>query len=251
MDINVPIENPELIKKLHNYIDSQSSEDEKKLQNALLKAKLLAPVSLENWKGYPQKEQILVQDMKMKLISIQDRDNKVYLPAFTDWNEVSKWKNDDDLKTIIFSFRDYVKVFKNDEKMIGIVINPFNENIVISRQQIDIISNSSKLITGESVKIGIPEKDPVDIKKALKVYFETETAVTEAYLLLMIRDNGEQSYLVILETDEDVNILYPKLAQIVSGFLKENEVVDFISSKEKFGKSVIEKQVAFFSKNAI
>ena len=248
MDIKTPIENPELVKSIHDYVNSQSEKDEKKLQQALLNAKFLAPAILENWERTSQNRTILDKDMKMKLISIQDGNNEIYLPAFTDWNEVGKWRKDDDLKTIIFSFYDYVKVLKNNKKMIGIVINPFSENIIITKQQINSIVNSNMLLTGESVKIGVPKKDPIAMKEALKEYFESEGTVTEAYLLLTLRDNGEQSYLLILETDEDVNVLYPKLAQIVKKNLQENEIVDFISSKEKFGKAAIEKHVAFFKK---
>ena len=36
MDINVPVENPELVMKVHDYMSSQSVADEKRLRNSLL-----------------------------------------------------------------------------------------------------------------------------------------------------------------------------------------------------------------------
>lgn len=33
MDINIPVENPELVMKIHDYMSSQSNADEKRLRN--------------------------------------------------------------------------------------------------------------------------------------------------------------------------------------------------------------------------
>jgi len=35
MDINSPVENPELVMKIHNYMSSQSDEDEKNYEKLL------------------------------------------------------------------------------------------------------------------------------------------------------------------------------------------------------------------------
>jgi len=246
MDINVPVENPELVMKIHDYMSSQSDTDEKRLRSTLLKTKFLAPVIIKNWNSKNVGKQVLDQEIEFRLISIQDKEKNIYLPAFTDWNEISKWSNDEELKTIIFTFQDYAKVFMNNKEMVGLVINPHNENLVLNKQQIESISSESKLKSGEKVKVGIPEKYPADMGKALEDYFLAKGCVSEAYLLLMLRDNNEQSYLLVVETDEDVNILYPELAKIATKYLERGEVIDFISTKEKFGKSVIQGHSPFY-----
>ena len=60
---------------------------------------------------------------------------------FTDWNEINKWNNEENLKTIIFTFQDYAKVFLNNKEMVGLVINPYGENLVLNKQQIQSISS--------------------------------------------------------------------------------------------------------------
>ena len=180
----------------------------------------------------------------VSVISIQDKEKNVYLPAFTDWNEINKWNNEENLKTIIFTFQDYAKVFLNNKEMAGLVINPYGENLVLNKQQIQSISSECELKSGEKVKIGIPEKYPADMSNALKDYFLAAGYISEAYLLLMLRENNEQSYLLVIETDEDVNNLYPELAKIVTKYL--GEVIDFISTKEKFGKSAIQGYSPFY-----
>lgn len=251
MDINSPVENPELVMKIHNYMSSQSDEDEKKLREALIKAKFLAPVSLKNWKSNSKGKQVLEHDVEFRLMSIQDKENNIYLPAFTDWNEISKWRNDDELKTIIFTFQDYAKIFMNNKEMVGLVINPYGENLVINKQQIEGIISESKLRGGETVKIGIPEKYPTDMSKAFEEYFQSKRCVLEAYLLLLVRENNEQSYLLVVETDEDVDVLYPELAKIATAHLEKTQVIDFISTQEKFGKIAIKGQSPFYKSNFI
>ena len=84
------------------------------------------------------------------------------------------------------------------------------------------------------------------MSNALKDYFLATGYISEAYLLLMLRENNEQSYLLVIETDEDVNNLYPELAKIVTKYLEKGEVIDFISTKEKFGKSAIQGYSPFY-----
>ena len=246
MDINIPVENPELVMRIHDYMSSQSNADEKRLRNSLLKAKFLAPVSCKNWNSKNPGKQVTDHNVEFRLISIQDKEKNVYLPAFTDWNEINKWNNEENLKTIIFTFQDYAKVFLNNKEMVGLVINPYGENLVLNKQQIQSISSESELKSGEKVKIGIPEKYPADMSNALKDYFLATGYISEAYLLLMLRENNEQSYLLVIETDEDVNNIYPELAKIVTKYLGEGEVIDFISTKEKFGKSAIQGYSPFY-----
>ena len=62
----------------------------------------------------------------------------------------------------------------------------------------------------------------------------------------MLRENNEQSYLLVIETDEDLNNLYPQLAKIATKYLEKGEVIDFISTKEKFGKSAIQGHNPFY-----
>lgn len=246
MDTSIPVENPDLVEKINRYVNSQSEADESQLKEALLKAKLLAPASVENWKEHSQGKQVLDHDIHFHLMGIQDKENNIYLPAFTDWNEITKWRNDAELKAIVLTLADYVKVLMKNNNIIGLVINPYGENLVLHKQQIEEITNQSKLRSGEKIKIGIPENYPTDLCEALKEYFRTSKCVSEAYLLLMVRKNNKQSYLLVLETNEDTDILYPKLAKIVSQYLARDEVIDFVSSKEKFGKSVIEGQTPFY-----
>lgn len=246
MDINIPVENPELMMKMHNYMSSQSEDDEKTLFEAILKANFLGPVSLENWKDCFSGKQVLDQDVKLELLSIKDDKNNIYLPTFTDWNEINKWRNDDKLKTIILTFEDYAKVFRNNCEMVGLAINPYGENLIIHKEQIECIVNSRKLRGGEIVKIGVPEKYPFEMSKEYEEFFTTQRCVKEAYLLLMVRENNQQNYLMVIDTDEDVDIIHPKLAKIATKHLKKNEVIDFITKNKKFGNLVIQGQSPFY-----
>ena len=247
MEINTSIENPQLVIAIQNYTSNQSFETERNLHLALKEAKFLAPVNLDGWQDRGFGEQKLNQDVGFNLISIQDENNNVYLPAFTDWGEVGKWSKDQDLKTMVFTLEDYSKIFIGSEESLSIVINPYGENLVINSQQVIAIGDND-LDENEIVRIGVPKKYPIEMCKAFENYFILNGCVSAAYLLLMVRNRNEQSYLLVIATDEDVDIIYPKLAEIADKYLQLGEVIDFISNKEEFGQSAIEGQEPFYER---
>lgn len=240
------IENSELIKAIQNYEKSSSIKDEGILKDAISKAKFLAPVRLGDGQEISQGEQVLKEATNFNLINIVGYDGDIYLPAFTSWAEVNKWRTEQDVKIISFTLEDYVYIFLGEEDMKGIVINPYGENLVIDKQQIMSMDNDSSG-SDEIVKVGIPVNYPVKLVENLKRFMLSDTTISEAYLLLMVQGE-EQSYLLVIATDEDVNILYPRLSEVASKYLSADEAIDFISSKEEFAQSAIKNQAPFYKR---
>lgn len=63
--------------------------------------------------------------------------------------------------------------------------------------------NKKSMKKGETVMLGIPEKYPADIVDALKEYLPSLSSVKSAYLMLMIKNRNDKSYLLIVYTDDE------------------------------------------------
>jgi len=243
MDMNEPVENLELVNKIREYTKSQSDEDEKVLREELLKAKFLSPIKVEVEKEEFKGKQALEQDAKFNLINIQDNKDNSYLPVFTDWIEMEKWNKDE--KAIVLTFEDYAKIATNNQELVGIVINPYGENLVLDREVIvNIVSGKAVMRKGESVAIGLPRDYPEEMVQALKRYFDEFKKIKSAYLLWMVR-NGEQSYLLVLDSDEKPEMIYPKIGDVCKPYLN-GIFVDMIPLTSSLGISATENQQPFY-----
>ena len=60
--------------------------------------------------------------------------------------------------------------------------------------------------------LGEPKEYPENMVEAVKVYMRTQKPIRKAYLQLMIA-NEEQSYLLIIDADTDLELLFNGLPQ--------------------------------------
>ena len=129
----------------------------------------------------------------------------------------------------------------------GIVINPFGANIVITLPMLDGLENDCIIKKEEQVLIGIPAEYPTELINNLCIYFDKEKSVDKAFLLWMVRGE-EGSYLLILDSKEDPNILYPRIGNFCSRFLKD-KMLDIVSANSDFGKNVIKEHKSFYERD--
>lgn len=126
-DINQPITNPKLLNAIEKI-----EIDEKLFVNELRKAKLLCPVIL---KGQNEMESVSDNEYAIQFLGLCNEDDDKFLMAFTDWNQLYKWNNQENQQTVIFEVEDYKKiVFQENSLYDGLVINPCEQNIQISKQ---------------------------------------------------------------------------------------------------------------------
>ena len=71
-------------------------------------------------------------------------DNKIYLPAFTDLEELSKWGIPSNMDTITLNFDNYVEIILENENIKGLVINPFGDSYILSREWLKELKDMKK-----------------------------------------------------------------------------------------------------------
>ncbi len=248
MDINKPITNPNLVNVIKEI--KQGNKKEELFWEEIFKAKFLCPINMEIGKT-SQKENhkiVLGEGTSIALLSIDNEQSEHFLMAFTDWDELKKWKQNHDQQTLVLSYEDYQGIIiKNDSAYQGMVINPFGENIVLDRQMLANTRKNEQIIQkGESVMVGIPKEYPTDIVNKLKEYFEKMQNVEKAYLLWMVRGK-ESSYLLVLDSKVSPQQLFPLIGQICQPFLK-GKLLDIVLANSGLGKGAIEGQTPFFAR---
>lgn len=248
MDANKPITNPDLVDVIKEIKRGNKKEDF--FWKEIFKAKFLCPINMELGKTSKKENQkiVLEKETSISLLSIDNEQGEHFLMAFTDWDELKKWNQNENQQTLILSYEDYQRMItKNDSVYQGMVINPFGENIVLDES---ILANTRKkeqtIQRGESVMLGIPKEYPVDMVNKLKRYFVTTQNVDKAYLFWMVRGK-EASYLLVLDTKMSLQQLFPLISQICKPFLNGN-LLDMVLANTELGKSAIEGQTPFFTR---
>lgn len=109
------ISNPNLLNAIRLMKADRSKES--LFFEALHQAKLLCPVQVDtrNFPKNPDGSVVLSNDSLLSLVSISDSSGASYLMAFTDHNELAKWKQQNHRQTIVYTFDDYKTVLTSGD----------------------------------------------------------------------------------------------------------------------------------------
>lgn len=247
MNINEPISNPKLVSAIEGL--SNNNATQQKFFEELAQAKLLCPADIQLQNSTRDGKEIVVgEGSSISVKHIEDTEGNKFLMAFTDWKELYKWNSSKEQQTVIFGYKDFQSIMKEARDVYsGIVINPFGANIVITLPMLDGLENDCIIKKEEQVLIGIPAEYPTELINNLCIYFDKEKSVDKAFLLWMVRGE-EGSYLLILDSKEDPNILYPRIGNFCSRLLKD-KMLDIVSVNSDFGKNVIKEHKSFYERD--
>jgi len=226
------VENPELKSMI---VDSRNKDfDDTNFVKLFRSSKLLCP-AIEN-----------VEDGKKfyTFFSATNSDKKRYLLLFTDWTEVSLWR-DEKVDVIVCSLNNLKNILATTFD--GLVINISSDNLLIPKDYFyNKIIDDNVILAGERVYIGEPKEYPTDMIRKLKKYFASCSKINKAFLQWMIRDS-EPSYLLVIDSDEMIKNDLANISNICSECTKNN--VDIVMSNTELGKIVSTKVDAFYDAN--
>ena len=130
---NRPIEeikNPQVIEAMKDMLRHNNDKTRGKLAEALMDARLLSPIL---------RQTVLTEkdgpSTRIKFEDIQDTKGDKYYLAFTDMDEYAKWNTDETHdQALIMTMEDFGNILiRNINDLKGFVINPFGENVSISK----------------------------------------------------------------------------------------------------------------------
>lgn len=130
------IKNPDLVAAMAEFKKQQNPQTEKEMLDAIAEASFIAPISLQNNLEDVEPDENGQRQMQASLMAVSNKDGAKFFPAFTDWLEFLKWKNDPDADTMVITFDQYCGILlKQGIDVGGIVINPAETNIVIRKEK--------------------------------------------------------------------------------------------------------------------
>ena len=135
-------QNKDLIASMKQLMEQPSMENERNVYIAMQDAIFMMPVILEE---YTEREDIgpRVVDSQsgasMQVAQFSNEEGQALYPAFTDFDEVNQWDIDlatQNIRLLRMDVPMFEEMLKLNPDISGFVINPFNENIVITATQL-------------------------------------------------------------------------------------------------------------------
>jgi len=122
--------NPFFVHAMQQMNEDCSLENQNKMVSAMMEAHLLTPVMRQE----REKAEVGRPNLRMNFLSIKDKKGDPYILAFTDLVELKKWSKGKETDRMIMEFDDYARLLApKGVPFKGFVINPFSENIVVSK----------------------------------------------------------------------------------------------------------------------
>ena len=178
---------------------------------------------------------------------ISNREGKTYIPLFTSQEQYDKWNIHE--KTMQLPLPQFDTILQTENQIDGIVLNPFDQNIIYTKEEIHkALQEDIPFTQNEAIIIQEIQKDLPLLSFLLKT-FEQNEKVQEAYVVKMIREiNEEESYLVILDAKAYSEALCQEIASQTLSYLKSGEKLDFLSTNSDLGHQIAQSQIPVYIK---
>lgn len=132
------INNPMLMGALELLRDENTQEHRNMVMQEVLRGRFLAPVVVDpplvaNEEGIARAE----ADRSINFLLLKAADGNAYFMGYTDMEELKRWKGQTPHQVFALKFSDYVNMLlKPDCQVNGVVINPYDHNLVITKDMI-------------------------------------------------------------------------------------------------------------------
>jgi hypothetical protein len=140
IDLNKPVENPELKKAFAEFGLNKTEENLQLVIGRLIKANFIVLFNSDQLKTTTDIKGNLFFDKGsvINFLYCIDKDNKALLPVFTDWQEVDLWlkKRENNIDSFIMSTFEAFEWVAIDEDYVGIVINPGSTGWTMNKEQV-------------------------------------------------------------------------------------------------------------------
>lgn len=134
-----PIRNDSLVESIGRARQEASQEHTVTMLNEVVRAKLLAPVSLDRHPvaGATDGQVVLEKDTTISFELIKAQNGDLYYPVFTHGEELRKCSGEKNQQSMIVNFEDLANMILSQGKTVrGFVINPMGENLCFTSEMI-------------------------------------------------------------------------------------------------------------------
>ena len=248
INMNKTNENDRL-KELLKKIDEDNSPE---LENEILEEIIMKA----NFLSYINSNELESTFGNINFNVLKTDDNKTYLPAFTDLEELSKWGIPANMNTITLNFDDYAEIILDNDSIDGLVINPFGDYYIIPKEGLKDLKemkkerlkvNEIRIETNSKVLISEPKHYPTMMMEAITNCCDDLGNINKAWLLEMMTEK-DKSWLLVLDFEGDKNYIFSKISQAARNYLG-NMYLDMLPYEDDFARNSVQNHKAFYTKN--
>ncbi len=186
------IKNPELVAAMAEFKQQQTKEREQAMLDAIKEASFIAPITLRTPLDDVEPNENGERQLQASLMAVSNPSGQKFFPAFTDWLEFLKWKNDPEAETMVITFSQYCDLlFKQGADLSGIVINPAETNILLQREKMAELAGVSP--EAAAPKAASAGNQPQKINRDITPLFGAETITNSAVIMAAGRLKAEQN----------------------------------------------------------
>ncbi|OLS11382.1 enhanced serine sensitivity protein SseB [Lacticaseibacillus zeae] len=215
------VQNPQLIHLMRLLRTDQNDETQAAFYAGLKSAKFMLPVGTART-GDPT------------VVMLTDDNGHDYLPIFTDQANFAKSPDHDHFA--VATIADCANFLYEDRDIFGVVINPYDENMVLSRANLFYVAKPDQAKHGEAVRISEPPRETADLVEQLREYLPKMPTVHAAYLVTMIRADDAQSLLLVVDADKDADL--HALVGFAEAYLPETQQFHVSPTDNELGRYV-------------
>ena len=130
---NKPLTNPELqaaVERMNR--DGTRESREAVLDTVITSARFLAPVTITPAPGKDTAD----KDAQIQFQLLANQEDKLFFPAFTNWDELRKLCGPKNQQTVMLGFDHYAGMVLKDKRAAGFVVDPFGCCLSFDRDMI-------------------------------------------------------------------------------------------------------------------
>lgn len=256
-DINMATHNDKLLEAIKNFKQNASTTSQNLMVSEIMQARFISPAIITPKPDKTGENVILKEKTTIQFNLIQNNRNENFFLAFSDLDELKKWQkseNSADIQSVVLNFDDYASMIMSEKTTAkGFVINPFSENIVMTKEIISAIKKNNQSAIKEEileketvVRLRKIKNPPVNMIQTISDYAKSDERINSMYIKDMIKD-GIESYLLIIDYTGEKMDIFRKIADISSKELK-GKALNIVDCGTSFAKEAISDISAFYQK---
>jgi len=260
VDVNIPVTNPELVQVIKEMLENNTKEMQDRMINEVMKAHFISPVNISPTPNHSDEagKVVLKEQTTISFDIIENTANQQFFLAFTDWEELGKWRKNENQQTLVLTFDDYAAMVLNEKgNSDGFVVNPLGGNVIFSKAMVMALRDEKErrakrgvveqvVKKDTTIQLGQPRVYPEELVKAITDYLKKQKNANAAYLQLMINE-GEQSYLVIVDSTGDRRVLFDGIANVATSHLN-GMFIDLVPYDSDLGKNGVNNIKPFYKR---
>ncbi len=255
-----PVTNPDLVSAIQRAREDSTPETWADMVRETTRARFITPVDFSSSPVSGETEKKTAPSFSLHMLEDPASRQQFYL-AFTDWEELAKWRSAQGQRVLILTFDDYARLVLDGKIAAGgFIINPYSGNVVFGKAMIETVRREKAGLTnrgaekmvmkkGTTVFLGEPDEYPEALIRSLSSFLETQGGVEAAYLQSMEKD-GVSSYLVAVDFQGDQKALFDGISGVAAGLLSDM-ALNLTSCDTEFWRDTAEGLEPFYQKNRV